>query len=79
MWFDIYNTPDTQRNAVDRVNVRVALESVDEDGQGWIVSAWAKNLFDEHYIEYAAPVPPIANFNYRGLPRTYGVDLTYKF
>jgi iron complex outermembrane receptor protein len=78
MWFDVYNTNLTQRDAFGLVNARVALEK--ETGSGtWQLAGWVMNLNDKEYNVYSAPVPPFANFSYRAAPRSYGVDLIYKF
>jgi iron complex outermembrane recepter protein len=78
MWFDVYNTPLTQRDTLSLANARVALDRPAGHGS-WQVSAWANNLFNKYYNVYSAPVPPVANFSYRGPPRMYGLDLTYRF
>jgi iron complex outermembrane receptor protein len=79
MWFDVYNTPGTDREKLNLANMRIALESARDGGGRWSIGAWSNNLFDKHYNVYAAPVPPIANFSYRAAPRSYGLDVTYNF
>jgi iron complex outermembrane receptor protein len=78
MWFDVYNSPLTQRDTLSLANARVALEHPAGKGS-WQLGAWANNIFNKYYNIYAAPVPPIANFSYRGNPRMYGMDVTYRF
>ncbi len=78
MWFDVYNTNLTQRDGFGLVNARVALEKVTANGT-WQLAGWVRNLTDKEYNVYSAPVPPFANFSYRDAPRSYGVDLIYKF
>jgi iron complex outermembrane receptor protein len=78
MWFDIYNSPQTGREEFSLVNARLAIEMEHGDNT-WQAAAWARNLLDKHYNIYSAPVPPIANFSYRAAPRSYGLDLTYRF
>lgn len=78
MWFDVYNTAGTERDQFSLVNARFAFEREGANGT-WQVAAWARNLLDELYNVYSAPVPPIANFSYRAAPRMYGVDLVYRF
>ena len=75
MWFDVYNSPGTGREALSLVNARLGVERGDR--ALWSVTAWANNLTNKFYNVYAAPVPPIANFSYRAEPRMYGVDVTY--
>jgi iron complex outermembrane receptor protein len=78
MWFDVYNTPLTQRDTLSLANARVALEHPAGKGS-WQLAGWANNVFNKYYNIYSAPVPPIANFSYRGNPRMYGMDVTYRF
>ncbi|HLY57397.1 MAG TPA: TonB-dependent receptor, partial [Stellaceae bacterium] len=77
-WFDVFNTPGTGRDTFSLVNARVAIEGT-IGGNTWQLAGWGKNLLNKYYNVYDAPVPPLANFNYRGVPRTFGVDLIYKF
>jgi iron complex outermembrane receptor protein len=78
MWFDVYNTPLTERDRLDLVNARIALVGTHKENT-WEVAGWARNLTDELYNIYSAPVLPIANFSYRAAPRSYGVDFIYRF
>lgn len=78
MWFDVYNTPQTERDRLDLLNARIALVGAHGDN-AWEIAAWGRNLTDEYYNVYSAPVPPIANFSYRAAPRSYGIDLIYRF
>lgn len=43
------------------------------------VSLWGRNLADSEYIVVGFPVGGLAEAEAYGTPRTYGVDLTYKF
>jgi iron complex outermembrane receptor protein len=79
MWFDIYNTPNTDRQPFNLFDGRVAVEMETGSGNTWTLSLWGKNIFDKKYIVYGAPVPPTFNFNYRGQRRTYGIEASYKF
>jgi len=65
------------RDPIHLMAVRGSLE-----GEGWALSMWVKNLFDEGYYadfnpsEYAgAPF----DLGFQARPRTYGIDLSYKF
>ncbi|HVW67577.1 MAG TPA: TonB-dependent receptor [Steroidobacteraceae bacterium] len=77
-WFDVYNTPDTQRNPFSLVDARLALQG-ERNADVWQVALWSKNLLNKYYDEYASPDGIYGNFAYRGEPRQYGVDVTYKF
>lgn len=72
-WFDSLNTPGTQRSPYDLVNGRIAVE-----GETWTVALWGNNIFDEKYPA-GTTVVSFLNYPYRAPPRTYGVDLTYRF
>ncbi|HLF29580.1 MAG TPA: TonB-dependent receptor [Xanthomonadales bacterium] len=78
MWFDVYNTPLTQRESLGLLNGRIALIGSHQDNT-WEVGVWGRNLTDKFYNIYSAPVLPIGNFSYRAAPRSYGVDLVYRF
>jgi iron complex outermembrane receptor protein len=76
-WFDVYNTPGTQRDPFSLVDLRVALQG-QRHGDTWQVAAWSKNLLNKFYDEYASVVG-FGDFSYRAEPRQFGIDLTYKF
>ncbi|RMB00611.1 TonB-dependent receptor [Eilatimonas milleporae] len=75
----------TVRDPVDLVNVRLGFQK-----DWWSITAWARNLFDEEYnveniISYTqtpgpdTPAQALLNFAHRGLPRTYGIELTVRY
>jgi iron complex outermembrane receptor protein len=78
-----YWYPDnfTKRDPVDLVNLRVGIE------QGsWSLTAFARNLFDEDYNAEWSPGPQFFpnpgytnNFVFKGQPRVWGADFTYRF
>lgn len=78
MWFDVYNTPYAERDPLSLINARIAVGADRDDGGGWEFALWGKNIRNEWYNQYAAPAGPVMNV-YRGLPRTYGASLTYRF
>jgi iron complex outermembrane receptor protein len=78
VWYDDVNTPGTDRSPLTLVNVRVALIG-DRKGDQWQVAAWSKNLTNKYYNAYDAPVPGVANYTFRADPRSYGVDVSYRF
>lgn len=79
MWFDIYNTPNTNRKPFNLFDGRAAVDIETGSGNTWTLALWGKNIFDKKYIVYGAPLPPSFNFNYRGQRRSYGVEASYKF
>jgi iron complex outermembrane receptor protein len=49
-------------------------------GSKWEVAAWGRNLTDKFYLTSAADLQSIGfDYRHRGVPRTYGVDATYRF
>ena len=78
-----YWYPDnyTVRAPVDLVNLRFGVE-----GDKWSVTAWSKNLNDEEYNAEWSPGPMFFpspgynnNFVFKAQPRTFGVDVSYRF
>lgn len=78
LYFDSFNTDFARRDEVNLVDGRLALRR-EGDRAPWQVSLWGRNLFNERYNEYGAPVIGIANYTYRGPKRSYGVDFTVEF
>lgn len=65
----------TQRNAYDTVNLRIGIESAN-----WAITGFAKNLFDEEYLEEVIPAPQFGgSFIHPGDKARYGVELLYRF
>ncbi|WDI30106.1 TonB-dependent receptor [Hyphococcus flavus] len=74
---NISNIPVTESGGYTLVNGRASLFASD---QGWHLSFWARNIFNE---EYSTWVNNLAS-TYRvlratGMPRTFGVELSYAF
>lgn len=62
----------TSRDPLNLANARLTLVHSSDD---WQVSLWSKNLFDKKYnSEYVHN-----GFAYRGEPRSYGIELDYRF
>lgn len=82
-YFDAYNTERIAQGAYGIANARVSFKSA--ANRGFDVAAWVKNLTNEKYIAYGLnqndPDTGALGFDYGlvGEPRTYGVDLTYRF
>lgn len=71
----------TKREPVNLLNARVGVEN-----DSWGITAWSKNLTDEEYNAEWSPGPMFFpnpgytnNFVFKGQPRTWGVDFTYRF
>ena len=67
-WWEPYNT--TSRNPIKLVDLRFAL-----DAETWTVTGWSKNLFNRLYNAEFSP----GGFLFKAQPRTYGVDVSYRF
>lgn len=69
------NYGKTQRNAYSVVNLRVGIES-----DNWALTGFAKNLFDEEYLEEVIPSPQFGgSFIHPGSKARYGVEVLYRF
>lgn len=57
------------------LNMRLAWDS-----ERYTIAGWVKNLTDEYYNVYGLNINPfLLDYFQRGAPRTYGIDVTYKF
>lgn len=64
-----------QRDAYTLVNLRIGVQ-----GERWTVVGFAKNLFDEDYIEEAIPAPEFGGtFIHAGSQSRMGIEATYRF
>ena len=86
-WFSAYNDTtvpglgdysDIQQDAYWLLNGRVTLTDA---SQQYAISLWGANLTDEEYDVYGINLQSGFGFNYfmEGAPRTWGVELTYRF
>ena len=65
----------TQRDAYTTVDLRLGVQ-----GANWSVVAFAKNLFDEEYLEEVIPAPEFGgSFIHPGSLRRAGLEFTYDF
>ena len=67
-WWDVYNT--TVRNPVSLVDMRAGLKK-----DGWSVTAFVSNLFDEKYNAEFSP----GGFVFKARPRVYGMEAGFTF
>ena len=74
-FWDWANTEGSSRSGFSLVNLRAAL------GNGaWEVAGWADNLFDKRYNAEVIPIlTGTVDALYRAQPRTYGVELSYRW
>jgi iron complex outermembrane recepter protein len=70
IWWDVSNTPGTERNPLNLVNGRLSLKS----GDRWELSAYADNMFNKHYYQEVTPLLGVFTVNYPGSPRTFGLE-----
>jgi iron complex outermembrane receptor protein len=86
-WFSAYNDSviaglgdysDIQQDGYWLLNGRITLTDASEQ---YALSVWGANLTDEEYDVYAINLQGGFGFNYfmEGAPRTWGVELTYRF
>ena len=75
-WWEPYN--QTSRDPISLVDVRCGV-----DAPAWTVTAWSKNVFNRLYNAEFSPTvqgnPGSSGFLFKATPRTYGIDLTYRF
>jgi iron complex outermembrane receptor protein len=82
-YFDAFNTERLAQGAYGLANARVSFDSAAKRGFG--AGVWIKNIADRQYLAYGLnqkdPDTGALGFDYGlvGEPRTYGVDLTYRF
>jgi len=81
-WFSAYNGQIGYENISQKgyalANGRVSLVN---DDAGYTIALWSKNLFDKKYTSYAIDLTGGFGYDYflSGAPRTYGLELAYKF
>jgi iron complex outermembrane recepter protein len=72
-WWEPYNI--TSRDPVNLVDLRIGVQ-----GNRWDLTAWSKNLTNTIYnAEFSPGNVGGSGFLWRALPRTFGLDFTYKF
>jgi len=82
-YFDAFNTERDAQGAYGVANARLSFDSTGR--QGYSIGAWVKNLANRQYLAYALNQKDLdtgaIGFDYAlvGEPRTYGVDVSYRF
>ena len=65
----------TDREAFDVVDLRLGIES-----EQWSLTAFARNLLDEEYLEEVIPAPEFGGtFDHPAARRSYGLEASYRF
>ena len=72
--WDWADTPGGARSAFNLINARIALKN-----EAWEIALWSKNLADKEYNSEHIVLLPFAGALWRGAPRTYGLEASYKF
>ncbi len=73
--FATANYGKTQRNAYNVVDLRIGVEA-----DNWAITGFAKNLFDEEYLEEVIPSAQFGgSFIHPGNKARYGVEVLYRF
>jgi len=71
------NSPTIKTEAVTLTNARVAYAS---ENKAWEVAAWGRNLTDEQYVAGGLYVAALQlETAFINMPRTYGVEFTYRW
>jgi iron complex outermembrane receptor protein len=77
---ELGNAPWDVQPGYGLLNGRLAF-NLDQDH--WTISAWGKNLLNKEYFTYALDLTAASSLGYAnswgGLPRTWGVQASYKF
>jgi iron complex outermembrane receptor protein len=80
-WRDSYytsndNTAIGQQDSFIWLNASIGVSTADER---WLVRAYGRNLLDEDVIYSALTVPPLFSIATLQEPRTYGVELSFRY
>ncbi len=69
------NFSKSKRDAYETVNMRIGI-----DTENWTVTAWARNLTDEKYLEEVIPAPEFGgSFIHEARGKSAGIDWKYRF
>lgn len=75
IWWDVANTPGSRRSPVDLVDARLTLAG----GDGWSLSAYGKNIFNEKYNRSVLPLLGVFQLTSRAETRHLGVEGRFNF
>lgn len=77
-FFDAVESPDATQGGYTLWNARLTAENSDDTIE---LSAWVQNLLDKKYLTSVYDTSQTWNYSYsqRGLPRTFGLQATYRW
>lgn len=65
----------SKRESYQTINLRLGLEA-----EQWSLTAWARNLTDERYLEEVIPAPEFGgSFLHQAAASSFGIDMKYRF
>ncbi len=70
LYFDVANTPGTDRSPLTLLNGRLSLHS----GDRYEISLWGNNLTNKKYFQEVIPLFGALALDYRGETRSYGIE-----
>ena len=77
-YFELLNEDRIAQVTYALVNARLMLHPA--TGSKWEFAAWGRNLTDKFYLTSAADLQALGfDYRHRGVPKTYGIDATYRF
>lgn len=74
IWFDAFNSPNTSRDPINLVNLRLGIAH-----ERWEIVGWSRNLLDKRYNADAVVILPVAHAVYRAQPRSFGLEGRIRF
>lgn len=75
IYFDVANTPGTDRSPLTLINGRVTFHKGDQ----YELSLWGNNLANKKYFQEVIPLFGALALDFRGLTRAYGLEATVRF
>ena len=77
-YFELLNEDRIAQDGYATLNARVMLHS--PLATNWEVGAWIRSMTDRFYLTSAADLQSIGfDYRHRGVPRTFGLDASYRF
>lgn len=77
-YFELVNEDRIAQDRYAILNARLMIHS--PMGSSWEVGAWIRNMTNRFYLTSAADLQSLGfDYRHRGVPRTFGLDATYRF